>query len=98
MADNSNKYEVDPCGDFGPTQRWALVWFCAVLIGGSLFTYKLASTDRWMYDNNAQYLEMDSYKENRTAATTIIRDAGDSRAQGSYGVAKQRALAANSGN
>ncbi len=73
---------TDPCADFGPTQRWALFWFVAVLLGGVTIVYKFASIDRWMYDNNAEFLDMKQYKENRVAQTSIPSESIDPRSQG----------------
>ncbi|MBL7662044.1 hypothetical protein JNK13_04745 [bacterium] len=70
----------DPCGEFGPTQRWALVWFVAVLAIGSFATYTFSQTDRWMYDNNAEFLDYQAYRENRNAIYSLAAERVDERA------------------
>ncbi|MCB0346066.1 MAG: hypothetical protein KDD66_13175 [Bdellovibrionales bacterium] len=80
----------DPCGDFGPTQKYALVWFFCVILGGVLLTMKLASIDSWMYANNGEFLDYQQYRENRRALTTIPSERVDPRQMGSIVTAEER--------
>lgn len=77
----------DPCGEFGPVQRSAVVWFLVMTIGGMLLTARLCGIDAWMYANNAQILDFDKYRENRAAFTSLPSESGDARSRGSYGAA-----------
>ena len=84
----------DPCGGFGPDQRWALVWFVAVLIGGITLTSQLARIDSWMWTNNAQVLDYRQYAENRETFTSLGTERVDPRARGSYSTAASEAIEA----
>jgi hypothetical protein len=70
---------VDPCGEFGPTQKWALVWFLGVLVLGTMFVNFLMRTDRHMYRTGGDPLDYAAYTENRVAQYTIPRDVIDER-------------------
>lgn len=87
----STKEIADPCGEFGPTQRWALVWFFAAIAFGSFLTFKLACFDRGYYDSDGYVLDYTAYSENRSAATTIGVERVDPRARGTYSTAVTRA-------
>ena len=85
----------DPCGSFGPDQKWAVVWFFSVIIGGAIFTSQLARIDEWMYRSNgevrvfnARLIDFDVARENRRAATGIASERNDPRADGSFGRAR----------
>lgn len=81
---SEEKNVEDPCAEFGPAQRAALVWFAAVIVIGMALTYKLAGIDRWMFVHNAETLDYHAYKENRRAATTIASEQLDERQAGDY--------------
>jgi len=70
----------DPCGNFGPDQRWAVVWFIAIIFIGSGLTYTLSRIDRKNFDSKGVYLDYDKYRENRVSGTSIGSERTDSRA------------------
>lgn len=72
----------DPCKEFGPTQKWALVWFFSVILIGCAVVYNFARIDRFMYDSNAEYYNYQSYHENRLSQSTIRGDSVDPRSHG----------------
>lgn len=74
----------DPCGSFGPTQWWAVVWFLAVMIIGSKLTIFLAKSDHWMYEHNGEFLDYRAYHENRRATTSLGVEQVDERAHADY--------------
>jgi len=82
---NSSKSGIGP---WGPTQSWAVVWFCAALLIGSSLTFLFNSVDFFMYSTNAQVLDFDKYAENRKSFTSLTTDSLDSRSKGSFGAAK----------
>ncbi len=84
----------DPCGDFGPDQKWAVVWLVLVLILGTFGVYKASRLDEWMYTHNAQFLDYDKYEENRKSASSIPMGEVDPRAKGGLDVARDRVAAA----
>ncbi len=79
---------IDPCGEFGPAQRSAVVWFVVTLIGGVLLTARLSGIDAWMYATNAQVLDFEKYKENRAAFTSLASERSDPRSRGDIGSAE----------
>lgn len=85
----------DPCGDFGPTQRWALVWFCAVIAIGASVSYTLCQIDSTMYATNAEFFDYAKYKDNRYSAIRIKGDGYDERAHATVTDAKRALLALN---
>lgn len=89
MSDNNSN--IDPCGEVGPVQRWAFVWFFVMVLCGGMLTYRLATIDRWMYDNNGERLDYDAYRENRSATTSIGSERIDPRQLSSEPVAQKRA-------
>ena len=90
MADAKEDEVVDPCATMGRDQRWALVWFAIVVLGGAYLTYFLAGIDSGMWNTNAQYIEMGPYRQNRYAATAIGSEDNDPRAFGGYSSAAGR--------
>ena len=86
---------VDPCAEFGPAQRSAVVWFVVILIGGALLTAKLAGVDTWMYENNAEVLDYQKYRENRAAFTGLASERSDARSHGDLGSARQHVSQGN---
>lgn len=72
----------DPCGEIGPVQRWAFVWFFSVIAIGLTLAYVLCGIDRRLYATNAGFLDYVSYRDNRRAATSIASDGVDERALG----------------
>lgn len=70
----------DPCGEIGPDQRWAMVWFVVVVIIGACATYTLTRIDRKNYDTKGQFFDYEAYRQNRLATTTIGSDTKDPRA------------------
>ncbi len=90
----SSEDSLDPCGEFGPTQRWALVWFFGAIAIGAFLTVKLATFDRGYYDSDGYVLDYDVYAENRGAFTSVGTERVDPRARGSYGAAAKRAASA----
>ena len=69
----------DPCGEFGPTQRWALVWFFSVIVLGVAVVCTLRFTDYYNYINNGEFFDYNAYYENRASQTHIPTMADDSR-------------------
>lgn len=82
--DTAHDTQDDPCAEFGPTQRWAVVWFFSVIALGLFMTYRLSNLDRWMYDNNAETFNTESIRENRLAFTSVRSEQSDPRQQGDY--------------
>ncbi len=89
MGEHAEKSE-DPCAEFGRTQKYALVWFFCVILGGVLLTAKLSNIDHWMYAHNGEFLDYDQYRENRQALTTVPSERVDPRQKGSIDVAIER--------
>lgn len=73
---------ADPCGEFGPTQKWAVVWFCSVIVLGAVFIWNLSKIDRMMYDTNAEFYDYGAYRENRQAQASLRGDSFDPRSHG----------------
>ena len=73
--------ETDQCGEFGATQRWAFVWFFAILLIGSSLVFGLSRIDRMNYDTKGVYLDYDKYRENRNAIVSIPSERVDKRTQ-----------------
>lgn len=90
MASETHAPGYDPCGEFGPTQRWALVWFIGVLLGGSALVAVLASIDNRMYTSGAEFIDWNRYRQNRTASTTIGAERIDPRTVGDIATARTR--------
>lgn len=85
-----NEHSNDPCGSSGPDQRWAYIWFVGVLLIAIPLTLQLASIDRWMYDNNGEMLNYKSYRENRTAQTSLKSESIDIRQDGELTAAEAK--------
>jgi hypothetical protein len=77
-SSNSN----DPCAEFTSVQRNALIWFVVVIGLGLFLTTRFALIDRWMYDNNAEFLDPAAKKENRYAQGAIQSERLDPRQGG----------------
>ena len=88
MTEVSQSELENPCGDTGPVQRWAVVWFLSVIVLGTIGVCKLSKVDRWMYDYNAEVLNYDKYEENRRAFTNVPMGDNDPRAFGGLAVAR----------
>ena len=87
----SEKKELNnPCKEFGPVQRLALVWFLGAVIVGVGLVYKFAQTDRWMYDHNAQVLDFNAYRENRQAQAGIASEQIDPRRRADLTAVEQK--------
>ena len=82
MSDSQTNSVEDPCADFGPVQRNALIWFVFVVIGGGILVSQLARIDSWMFANNAENLDYGKYRENRVAQYSLGSDAVDPRSRG----------------
>ena len=80
MASNTAVNSEDPCGEFGPVQRWALVWFVLAIAVGITMTIVLSRVDRFNYDTKGVYLDYNKYRENRLSTTTIGSERNDPRA------------------
>ena len=78
---------ADPCAEFGPAQKAALVWFIAVILLGIPLVVTLCGIDTKMYAAKGRFLDFETYKENRMAFTSIGSENFDERAQGGYSVA-----------
>ena len=90
MADPSEAVEIaDPCADFGPAQRTAVVWFIVMVLGGALLTARLAGIDAWMFVNNAEVLDYEKYRENRAAFSGLASERSDPRSRGDLSSAEQ---------
>lgn len=85
----------DPCGEFGPTQRWALVWFISVIAIGIAVSYTLCQIDARMYATNAEFFDYFKYKDNRYSAIRIEGDGFDERAHATVVDVKRTLLAKN---
>lgn len=81
QADLAAIEDIDPCAAFGPTQRWALVWFVASILIGITLVCVLSRVDRFNYDTKGIFLDYDQYKENRRAITSIPSEEIDPRAR-----------------
>ena len=81
----------DPCGDVGPTQRWAIVWFFAVLLFGLGLVFTLRNTDHYNYMTNGEFFDYNAYGENRFTSAKMHGDSPDERSQGDYATAARRA-------
>ncbi|MBP9837648.1 MAG: hypothetical protein KBC84_02940 [Proteobacteria bacterium] len=79
-ADKSNSECLDPCGDFGPDQKWAVVWFFAVVLIGIFAVTVLRNTDYYNYTHNGEFYDYEAYKSNRLSATSIASENVDERA------------------
>lgn len=80
MANDQNL--EDPCAEFTPVQRNAYIWFFGALILGGFLTYRFAVIDRWMYDNNAEFIDVAAHKQNRHAAASLESERIDPRQGG----------------
>lgn len=78
MSDSHENIE-NPCGEFGPTQKWAVVWFFSVILIGIGAVYTLRNTDYYNYKTNGEFFNYSAYRENRSAATSIASDSIDPR-------------------
>lgn len=83
--------QADPCGSFGPDQRWATVWFFAAIFIGAALTVTLAKTDAYNYLTNGEYFDYDRWGANRRGQTGIGSDTHDPREDGRYETAAKRA-------
>lgn len=86
MAHTTNSQ--DPCAEFGPTQKSALIWFVGAITFGALLTWKLCAIDFHLYSTNAEMIDYGKQHENRTAAATIGSEEIDGRARGDFGTAR----------
>ena len=75
-------------GNWGSTERAALVWFIATLIIGSALTVVLAGIDKRFYQSEGVYLNNRKYFKNRYAATSLRSSDIDDRAQGGIGAVR----------
>jgi hypothetical protein len=75
---------TDPCGEYGPTQRWAIVWFFSVIALGLALIYTFRNTDAYMFHSNAEFFHYDTYRESRVAQASIGSDTVDERSRGDY--------------
>ena len=80
MAQHSSA--ADPCSDFTFVQRNALIWFFCAIALGLIVTVKFSAMDRWMYDNNAEFIDTKALKENRVASGSIRSETLDPRQGG----------------
>ena len=80
MATHQNS--EDPCAEFTPVQRNAYIWFFGALLLGGFLTFKFAKTDRWMYDNNAEFINVTAHKEIRHASSALESERIDPRQGG----------------
>jgi hypothetical protein len=87
---SNHTQQMDPCAQFGPVQKRALVWFVVIILIGSALVCKLARVDRWMYDNNGEFLNYKAYKDNRTAATSVASEPSDPRMFSDLNTARTR--------
>ena len=90
MANTSEEQQENPCGDFGPTQQFAFVWFVVVIAIGCVATWGFSVLDRFMWENDAEFvLDYDEYTENRVAVTSIPSERVDPRAHGDLATAAE---------
>ena len=82
MSDSQTNSVEDPCAEFGPVQRNAIIWFVFVVIGGGILVSQLARIDSWMFENNAETLDYGKYRENRVSQYSMGSDDVDPRSQG----------------
>ncbi len=88
--DHSSHGITDPCNDGSPENFWAHIWFIAIVVIGCGVVYQLSHIDRWMYDNNGEFLDYDAYRDNRHATTSLGSERIDPRAQGDFVTATKR--------
>ena len=72
----------DPCGDFGPDQRYAVVWFFAVIIIGLAAVFTFRNTDAYNYATNGEFYDYAKFRANRVSQTHIASDGVDERSNG----------------
>lgn len=84
-GEHATSEHYDPCGEFGPTQRWATIWFFAVIAIAVGAIYTLRNTDYYNYRTNGEFFNYDSYRQNRFGQNGIRSDSLDARADGRYG-------------
>lgn len=80
----------DPCGSFGATQFWAMVWFFSVVAIGAGLAYTLCNTDYYNYATNGEFFDYAAYRDNRSSQTHIPTLADDRRMHGDLGTALER--------
>lgn len=95
-GNNQSTVSDDPFASLAGERRRAIVWFIAVLVIAVVLVVRLASIDRWMYDNNAETLDYVKYRENRLGSTSIASERNDSRSQGDYSSMVSEVTAQNS--
>ena len=76
--------QEDPCADYGPNQRSAVVWFFAVISIGVVLGVSLATYDRGNYDAKGYIMRFDDHKENRLSATSLPSERQDERTLSSF--------------
>ncbi len=87
MSGHPSHNQKDPCGDFGPDQRWAVVWFFAILIIGLTAVVKLRDTDAYNYATNGEFFDYAKYRSNRVSQTYMASEGVDERAHGDLATA-----------
>lgn len=89
MEKNSNHLGAGHIGSWGATQSWAVVWFFGAIIVGSGLTFLLSNIDHYLYNTNAEVLDYEKYRNNRSAFTSVPKEAQDPRALGDLRSAKE---------
>jgi len=74
--------QKDPCADFGPDQRYAVVWFFAVVIIGLFAVFTFRNTDAYNYATNGEFYDYAKFRANRVGQTHIASEGADERANG----------------
>jgi len=82
MSETSS--HLDACGEYGPTQRWAVVWFFSVIIIGLTAVAVLRNTDYFNYTSNGEFFDYAAYRSNKVGSLYIGSEEVDSRAHGDY--------------
>ncbi len=81
---------TDPCGSFGPDQRWAVVWFFCILFIGIGAVRLLRDTDNYNYKTNGEFYDYSKYRSNTVSKSHIPSEVSDDRMHGGYGDAVKK--------
>lgn len=73
---------IDGCGDWGPEQNWATIWFVVVVLIGIIATLWFSGIDHYMYVTDAEVIDYRAMRENRMASTLVGSGNKDSRSSG----------------
>ncbi|MCB0360006.1 MAG: hypothetical protein KDD44_10230 [Bdellovibrionales bacterium] len=87
----SQASKSDPLGIGTTADKFAVVWFCLVLVVASIGVYVLSRIDWHMRSTNGYYLNYDAYRENRQGWFGMPTAVLDDRQDGTVTTARERA-------